>query len=68
MELVSDLVTTSKALVHTEQEAAQTLLWIMGSTRLGEKKASVTFLSKHALRLRLLLPGETNLPESGPRS
>ena len=54
MELVSALVTTSKALVHTEQEAAQTLLGPMGCTGLGQKKASVTFLSKCALGLRLV--------------
>ena len=68
MELVSALVTTSKALVHTEQEAAQTLLRPMGSTVLGEKKASLIFLSKHVLGLRLLPLGEFNLLESIPRS
>ena len=38
----------------TELEAAQTLLGTMGSTGPGENKASVAFLSKDALGLRLL--------------
>ena len=46
--------TTSTALGHREQEAAQTLLGPMGSTSLGEKPASAVFLSKHALGLSLV--------------
>ena len=68
MEWVSAPVITSKALVHTEQEAAETLLGPMGSTGLGEKKPSAAFLSKRALGLRLLPLGEFNLPESIPRN
>ena len=46
--------TTSKAPVHTEQEAAQTLLVLMASKGLGEKPESAAFLSKHALGLSLV--------------
>ena len=46
--------TTSQAAVPKEPEAAQTLLGTMGSTGPGENKASVAFLSKDALGLRLL--------------
>ena len=45
---------TSKAPVHREQEAAQTLLVPMGSNGLGEKPESSAILSKHALGLRLV--------------
>ena len=43
--------TTSKAAVPREQEAVQTLHCPMENTELGEKKASVAFLSKDALGL-----------------
>ena len=43
--------TTSKAPVHREQEAAQTLLFPMASNWLGEKPERAAFLSKHALHL-----------------
>ena len=43
--------TTIKPAVHTEQEAAQTLLGPRQSIGLGEKKASVAFLSQDALGL-----------------
>ena len=38
--------TTSKPALHKEQEAAQTLLGTRKNLGLGEKKASVAFLSK----------------------
>ena len=41
--------TTSKAPVHREQEAAQTLLVPMARNGLGGKPESAAFLSKHAL-------------------
>ena len=50
--------TTSKAPVHREQEAAQTLLVPMASNGLGEKPESAAFLSKHALGLSLVSRGE----------
>ena len=50
--------------MHTEQEAAQTLLGARGSTGPDEKKGSAAFLGKPALGLRLVPPGEFNLPES----
>ena len=50
--------TTSKAPVHREQEAAQTLLVPMASRDLGEKPESAAFLSKHALGLSLVSRGE----------
>ena len=46
--------TTSKAAVPREQEAAQTLFALFEKRGIGEKKASVAFLSKDALGLRLL--------------
>ena len=59
-----DLAMTCKAPVHTEQEAAQTLLVPMASTDLGEKPESAAFLSKHALGLRLVSRGEFHSRES----
>ena len=50
--------TTSKAPVHREQEAAQTLLVPMASNGLGEKMESAAFLAKHALGLSLVPRGE----------
>ena len=50
--------TTSKAPVHREQEAAQTLLVPMASTGLEEKRESAAFLSKHAFGLSLVSRGE----------
>ena len=49
---------TCKAPVHTEQEAAQTLLVPMASRDLGGKPESAAFLSKHALALSLVIRGE----------
>ena len=43
--------TDSKAAVHREQEAAQTLLCSKYSRVLGDKKASNAFLSKDAFGL-----------------
>ena len=45
---------TCKALVHREQEEAETLLVPMASRDLGEKAESAPFLSKHALGLSLV--------------
>ena len=42
---------TRKAPVHTEKEAAQTLLVPMVSNELVEKPESAAFLRKHALGL-----------------
>ena len=50
--------TTSKAPVHREQEAAQTILVPMASTDLGEKTDRAACLSKHALGLSLVSRGE----------
>ena len=50
--------TTSKAPVHREQEATQTLLVPMASRDLGEKPESAAFLSKDALGLSLVSRGE----------
>ena len=55
--------TTSKAPVHREQEAAQTLLVPMVSNGLGEKPESTAFLSKHAWELSLVSPGEFHFHE-----
>ena len=55
--------TTSKAPVHREQEAAQTLLVPMASNALGEKPESTAFLSKHALGLSLVSRGEFHFRE-----
>ena len=52
------LAMTCKALVHREQEVAQTLLVPMASTDLEEKPESAAFLSKHALGLSLVSRGE----------
>ena len=49
---------TSKAPVHREQEAAQTLLVPMASRDLGEIPEGAAFLSKHALGLSLVSQGE----------
>ena len=46
--------TTRQAAGPTEPESAQTLLGPMGSRGLGEYEATVTFLSKDALGLRLV--------------
>ena len=43
--------TTSKPQLPTEQEAAQTLFALFEKRGIGEKKASVAFLSKDALGL-----------------
>ena len=56
--------TTSKAPVHREQEAAQTLLVPMASRDLGEKPESAAFLSKDALGLSLVSRGEFHFRES----
>ena len=56
--------TTSKAPVHREQEAAQTILVPMASTDLGEKPERAAFLSKHALGLSLVSRGEFHFHES----
>ena len=45
--------TTSKAPVHREEDAAQTLLGPRTSNGLCEKPESAAFLSKHALGLSL---------------
>ena len=58
-----DPATTSKAPVHREQEAAQTLLVPMASTDLGEKPESAACLSKHALGLSLVSRGEFHFHE-----
>ena len=55
--------TTSKAPVHREQEAAQTILVPMASTDLGEKPERAAFLSKHALGLSLVSRGEFHFRE-----
>ena len=55
--------TTSKAPVHREKEAAQTLLVPMASTDLGEKPESAAFMSKHALGLSLVSRGELHFRE-----
>ena len=55
--------TTSKPAVHREQEAAQNMLCHMQSQGLGEKKASVAFLSKGELGLRSVPQGELAFPE-----
>ena len=54
---------TCKALVHREQEVAQTLLVPMMSNRLGEKPESAAFLIKHALGLSLVSRGEFHFRE-----
>ena len=55
--------TTSKAPVHREQEAAQTLLVPMASRDLGEKPESAAFLSKDALGLSVVSRGEFHFRE-----
>ena len=54
---------SSKAPVHLEQEAAQTLLDPMASKGLGEKPESAAFLSKDALGLSLVSRGELHFRE-----
>ena len=54
---------TCKALVHREQEEAETLLVPMASRDLGEKPESAAFLSKHALGLSLGSRGELHFRE-----
>ena len=56
--------TTSKAPVHREQEAAQTIVVPMASTDLGEKPERAAFLSKDALGLSLVSRGEFHSRES----
>ena len=51
--------------MHREQEAAQTLLCPMENIRLGEKKASVAFLSRDALGLLLVPPVDFTFTECG---
>ena len=60
--------TTSKAPVHREQEAAQTLLDLMASTDLGEKPESAAFLSKDALGLSVVSRGEFHFRECSSQS
>ena len=60
--------TTRDAARPTEPEAAQTLLGPMGSTGPGENKASVAFLSKDALGLRLVPEHSLGLPNAASRS
>ena len=55
--------TTSKAPVHSEQEAAKTILVPMARKALGEKPESAAFLSKHALGLSLVSRGEFHFHE-----
>ena len=55
--------TTSNPPGHREQGATQTLLCPMHSRGLGEKKASVAFLSKHTLGLLVVPQVELSLPE-----
>ena len=47
-------VAISEPRVLTEQEAAQTLLGLMGRMGLGEKQASAAILSQEALGLRFV--------------
>ena len=54
---------TCKAPVHTEQEEAETLLVPMASKGLGEIPESAAFLSKDALGLSLVSPGEFHFHE-----
>ena len=58
----------SQAAVPMEPEAAQTLLGTMGSTGPGENKASVAFLSKDALGLRLVPEHSLGLQNAASRS
>ena len=60
--------TTSKAPVHREQEAAQTLLVPMASNGLGEKPESAACLSKDALGLSLVSRGEFRFVNAAARS
>ena len=55
--------TTSKAPVHREQEAAQTILVPMARPDLGEKPERAAFLSKDALGLSLVSRGEFHFHE-----
>ena len=56
--------TTSKAPVHREKEAAQTILVPMESTDLGEKPECAALLIKDALGLSLVSRGEFHSRES----
>ena len=58
-----DPATTSKAPVHREQEAAQTLLVPMVSNGLGEEPERAAFRSKHALGLNLVSREEFHFRE-----
>ena len=55
--------TTSKAPVHREQEATQTLLGPRASTDLGEKPERAAFLSKDALGLWIVPRAEFTFAE-----
>ena len=60
--------TSSQAAVPREPEAAQTLLGPTRSIGLGEKHASVAFLSKDALGLRFVPEHSFPLQNAAPRS
>ena len=60
--------TTSKPAVHREQEAAQTMLGPRQSIGLGEKKASVAFLSQDNLVLILFFKEPLSFHNAAPRS
>ena len=62
------LAMTSKAPVHTEHEAAQTVLVPMASNGLGEKPESAAFLSKHPLWLSFVSRGEFDFMNAAARS
>ena len=55
--------TTSKPAVPREQEAAQTLFALFEKRRIGERKARVAFLNKHALCLLFAPLGKIHIPE-----
>ena len=57
---------TCKALVHREQETAQTLLGLRASRDLEEKPESPAFLSKHALGLSVVALREFQSRECSP--
>ena len=59
--------TTNNPTVHREQEAAQTMLCPRQSLGLGEKKASVAFLSKGTMGLWLLPEESWFLQNAAPR-
>ena len=62
------LAMTSKAPVHTEHEAAQTVLVPMESNGLGGKPESAAFLSKHPLWLSFVSRGEFDFMNAAARS